>query len=79
MFNKFSYRDYCILIPIPERVYCQEVCRLWPTVTKAEVNNGLENHFSGTLFSHTDILDERMLLFELLKKLRSGRTLLQQQ
>ncbi|CAN0300929.1 unnamed protein product [Ectocarpus sp. 12 AP-2014] len=52
--------------------YAKEVCRLWPTVTKAEVKNGLENRFSGTLFSHTDILDERMLLFELLQKLRAG-------
>lgn len=45
----------------------QEICKEWPSVTKADVENRLKAIFHPQLFSPSDIRDERRKLKELLE------------
>lgn len=46
----------------------QEICHQWPAVTSKQVGNRLQQHFYPSLFSPTDIGDERRNLRELLQE-----------
>ncbi|CAM9951663.1 unnamed protein product [Ectocarpus sp. 12 AP-2014] len=42
------------------------MCQKWPSVTTADVDNNMKEHFSPDLFSPLDIMEDRRLLRKLL-------------
>lgn len=46
----------------------QEICKQWPSVTAAEINDQLNKYFRPSLFTPSDIRDERGKLKELLQE-----------